>query len=97
MAPWKGPRHESWASNFNFSLSGALAVIATYAVWDWKGTPPTVMTTLLGIAAIQLFAALSEETVRRRTKAKKELAAEKKRADQAEAKVAELEPDGQHE
>lgn len=100
MAPWKGPRHSSWASNLNLSIVASALVIAAHITWSVYGVPPQALTTLLGVAGATLFGTITEETARRRkerdktvVRQKRRLAVAESRAEKAEAKVAELEAD----
>lgn len=65
MAPWKGPRHRSWASDTNLTLLFAGVIIAIYLIWESVGEVPQGMVTLVGLAGGALFGAVSADKSKR--------------------------------
>lgn len=71
MAPWRGPRHRSWASNTNVTFLAAIAVVATAVAWEVAGTLPDWMVTLVGLAGGALFGAVSDDRKKREAEERK--------------------------
>ena len=65
MAPWRGPRHRSWASDTNLSLVFAGAIVAVYLIWELVGEAPQGMVTLVGLAGGALIGATSGDRSKR--------------------------------
>ncbi|QFG06034.1 hypothetical protein KDW75_gp32 [Mycobacterium phage Mercurio] len=65
MAPWRGPRHRSWASDTNLSLLFAFAIVAGYVIWELFGEAPQGMVTLVGLAGGALLGGLTGDKRKR--------------------------------
>ena len=65
MAPWRGPRHRSWASDTNLSLLFAFAIVVGYVIWELFGEAPQGMVTLVGLAGGALLGGLSGDKRKR--------------------------------
>lgn len=61
MAPWRGPRHRSWAANANIATIAWFLIFVTYCVWEIIGVAPIGLTTLLGTASGAWFASVSSD------------------------------------
>ncbi len=87
MAPWQGPRHRSWASDTNWSLLFAFAVVAGYIAWELVGTAPQGMVTLVGVAGGAVFGAVSGDKKKRDSDVEHRAERAEATADRAEAKA----------
>lgn len=65
MAPWRGPRHRSWAANTNLAFISAVVIFVTYLVWEAVSTAPPGLVTLLGVAGAAWFGALTDDKKKR--------------------------------
>lgn len=65
MAPWQGPRHDSWASNTVLSGIALLVVLALVMITDYFGDPPAYLTGLLGVAGGTFFGAVGTDKAKR--------------------------------
>lgn len=98
MAPWRGPRHRSWASDTNLSLVFAGAIVTVYLLWELVGQAPQGMVTLVGLAGGALLGATSGDRSKRNREVDEKADDAKTTAERAEVKadrlvqVAEAEP-----
>lgn len=90
MAPWKGQRHRSWASDTVLSTIGMAVVFVTYVVWEIVSSAPPGLTTLLGVAGGAWFGAMSSDRRKRDRDDRDDRAGERGRVDRLE-RVAEYE------
>ena len=84
MAPWKGPRHRSWASDTRLTLIFAGVILATYLIWEAVGEAPQGLVTLVAIAGGALFGAVSGDRNKRAAETEQRVERVEKRADDAE-------------
>lgn len=87
MAPWKGPRHRSWASDTNLSLVFAFSVVAGYVIWELFGEAPQGMVTLFGLAGGAILGGLSQDRRRRDSEQDSDVRDAKATASRAEVKA----------
>lgn len=80
MAPWGGPRHQSWAANTNVATVALAILFLTWLIWEIAGTAPPLLAQLLGPATGIWFASVAGDQ-----KKKQDEVAEK--ADQAETRA----------
>ena len=85
MAPWKGPRHKTWASDTFIATVVAAFVVVTYVVWEIVGTAPQGMITLVGVAGGALFGAVSGDKKKRERDTEETAQEAKTVAERAEA------------
>lgn len=69
VSPWKGPRHQSWASNSVLAgIALFVILVATVIVDQLNGPsepPPTYLTGLLGLAGGAFFGAVGSDKSKR--------------------------------
>jgi hypothetical protein len=80
LAPWRGRRHRSWASNTNAATVGFVVVFGMWFVWELVGNAPSTLNQLLGTAAGIWFGAVAGDKARRDREVED-------KADRTEAKV----------
>lgn len=87
MAPWQGPRHQSWASNTVLMTIVLVTLIIATVVTDYFGEPPTYLTGLLGTAAGIWVAALGSDKNKREADVARTADTAQETAERAEAKA----------
>ncbi|QEA10797.1 hypothetical protein [Mycobacterium phage Weirdo19] len=87
MAPWRGPRHRSWASNGNLAAIGALIVFATYVAFEVFGEAPVALVNLLGPTVGVWFASVASDKSKRDKETEATAQAAEVKADTANAKA----------
>ncbi|WP_319456850.1 MULTISPECIES: hypothetical protein [unclassified Mycobacterium] len=65
MAPWRGPRHRSWASNTNQATFALATIFVTWLVWEIVGEAPPSLSQLLGVSAGIWFGAVAGDKAKR--------------------------------
>lgn len=93
VAPWNGPRHQSWLSDTVLTSVMAAVVIVAYIAWEALGTAPQGMVTLVGVAGGALFGAVSGDK-RKREQDTERVASRADRKADALAEVADHEHPG---
>ncbi len=87
MAPWRGPRYRSWASNGNLAAIGALIVFATYVTFEAFGEAPVALVNLLGPTVGVWFASVASDKAKRDKETEATARTAETKADTANAKA----------
>jgi hypothetical protein len=87
VAPWKGPRHRSWAANTNLATIAFAVIFGTYVTWEIVDTAPPGLVTLLGVASAAWFGAISDDKKKREAEVEETANRAERTAVRAEAKA----------